>query len=82
MGLKGDRQQNATYYYRIHRRLIKPPYPILLFCANCGHGLIEVNSDQVEIANSFGLPSNELKVADVWHRIKHSCGASITIYWV
>ncbi len=79
--LEGRRQQKADYYYRIHRGQIKPPYPVLLFCANCGHGLIQVNSEKVEISNSFGLPAKELGAQDVWQRIKHSCGASIVIYW-
>lgn len=79
--LEGRRQQKADYYYRVHRAQVKPPYPVLLFCVNCGHGLIQVNSDTVEISNSFGLPPTLLKAEDVWQRIKHSCGASIVIYW-
>lgn len=80
--LEGNRQQNATYYIRLHRRMIKPPYPILIFCPNCGHGLIEVNADIIEISNSFGLPPTELVVTDIWHRLTHSCKAKLVIYWI
>ncbi len=74
-------QYSARWFLKIHRRLIKPPYPVLIRCPGCGHGFIEVNADVIEISNDFGLPAKELKAVDVWQRIKHSCGALVVVYW-
>jgi hypothetical protein len=74
-------QKDAKWFLKIHRRLIKPPYPVKIPCPGCSHWLIEVNSDIVEISNDFGLPPRELKAVDVWMRIRHSCGTMVTLYW-
>jgi len=74
-------QKNAKWFMKIHRRLINPPYPVRIACPACTHWLIEVNADLIEIDNGFGLPPSELKAIDVWMRIKHTCGAKITLYW-
>lgn len=77
----GKRQQRANWYVRLHRGTMKPPYPILIFCPNCGHGLIQVNAETIEISNGYGLPSTEIEARDVWQRIIHSCKAAIVLYW-
>lgn len=75
-------QQNAKWFIKLHRRLIKPPYPVLISCPACGHKLIEVNSDLVEMSNDFGLAPRELTAKDTWTRIRHGCGSYIVIYYI
>lgn len=74
-------QAGAKWSMIIHRRLIKPPYPVQLKCPGCGRTFVEVNSDVVMISNDFGLPPKELKAIDVWSRIRHNCGTTIVLYW-
>lgn len=74
-------QKGATWFIKLHRRLIKPPYPVDIRCPSCGYWMMKVNSDIIEISNDFGLPPKELKAVDVWMRIKHQCGATINLYW-
>lgn len=76
-----NRPNQADWYIKLHRRLIKPPYPVLIFCPNCGHGLIEVNADVLEISNDIGLPPTELQASDAWNRLRHSCKAKIVLYY-
>lgn len=79
--MRGNRN-NVKWFFKIHRRLIKPPYPVLLFCPNCGNPFIEINHDIVEISNDFGLPYTQLTAKNTWIRQKHErCGAKITLYW-
>lgn len=74
-------ERNAHYFFILHRRVIRPPFPVLIRCPNCGHGLCKVNSDLVEISNSYGLSPAYVKAADAWQQIQHSCGATITMLW-
>lgn len=74
-------QKGARYFIKVHRRLIKPPYPVKIFCPACGHSLIKVNSDLIEISNSFGLKEEELTATDCWSEQKHTCGAKVALYW-
>lgn len=79
--LRGNRN-NVKWFIKLHRRLIKPPYPTMLHCPNCGGPLIEVNSDMVEVSNDPGMPKQQLTAKDAWSRIKHyKCGAMIVLYW-
>ena len=82
MRLDGYRQKNAEFYYRIHRSQLKPPYPVLIFCAGCGHGLMQINTNSVEVSNDIGLRFNDLLASDVWFRQRHTCGCWLTFYWV
>jgi hypothetical protein len=75
------RRTTSDWIFKIHRRMIKPPYPVLIFCPGCGHGLIEVNANYVEVDNSFGLSPKQLRAEDIWSRLKHSCGSTIVLYW-
>lgn len=74
-------QNNARYFMKIHRRLIKPPYPVKIACPACGRWFIEVNADTIEVTNDHGLPYREVKADDVWQKIKHNCGTTIVLYW-
>lgn len=74
-------QKQARYFIKLHRRIIKPPYPVVIFCPACGRRLIRVNADLIEITNNFGIQESELKAQDAWSEQKHSCGAKITMYW-
>lgn len=79
--LRGNRT-NVRWFIKIHRRLIRPPYPTMIHCPNCGGKLIEVNSDMIEVDNDFGIAPQELTAKDTWSRLKHGrCGAKITLYW-
>lgn len=78
--LRGNRN-NVKWFYRIHRRLIKPPYPVKLPCPNCGRYFIEVSADMIEIDNYEGAGYLDITAKDIWARIKHTCGAKITLYW-
>lgn len=77
----GRRQKDITLYYRIYKNMLKGPLETLLFCAACGHGLISVNSDTVEVSNDFGLPPKYLEPGDAWMKLKHTCGAMVVLYW-
>jgi hypothetical protein len=74
-------QKNTRWFIKLHRRLIKPPYPIKVHCPACGHPFMKVNSDLIEISNNFGLSEMDLKAVDAWSQHKHTCGAKITLYW-
>lgn len=76
-----NRQKNARWILKVHRRLIKPPYPTMIACPNCGHNLIIVNSDLIEIENSFGLSELDLTAHDAWSQQRHTCGAKIALFW-
>lgn len=79
--LRGNRN-NVKWFVKIHRRLIKPPYPTMIHCPNCGGKLIEVSSDMIEVDNYEGVKYIDINAKDVWQRIKHkACGAKITLYW-
>ena len=78
---RGVQQKRARYFIKIHRRLVKPPYPCMIFCPACGHPYIRINADLVEIVNNAGLREVELTANDMWSEQKHSCGAKITLYW-
>jgi hypothetical protein len=75
-------QRDAFYSIKLHQRLIKPPYPVMISCPACGHKFMEVNSDIIEISNDFGLPWNEIRAFYHWQRIKHSCGSFINVLWI
>jgi hypothetical protein len=74
-------QKRARYFIKLHRRLMKPPYPVKIMCPACGHPFIRVNSDLIEIVNNAGLLESELTAQDAWSEQKHGCGAKITLYW-
>ncbi len=74
-------QTNARWFIKVHRRMIKPPYPVLMSCPACGHKLVEINADVFELSNDFGLPPRELTAKDIWMRLRHSCGAFIVFYY-
>lgn len=76
-----QQQKKAKWFIKIHRRLIKPPYPVLIHCPACGRPYIRINADMFEIDNSVGLKEVELSAGDMWTEQKHSCGAKITLYW-
>lgn len=79
--LKNNRN-NMKWFMRIHRRLIRPPYPTKIYCPNCGRPFIKVSSDMVEVTNDLGLSFSDLTARDVWAQVKHqSCGAIITLFW-
>lgn len=71
----------GRWFIKIHRRLLKPPYPVIIYCPACGKSLIRVNADLIEIANNFGLKEEELTAQDAWSEQKHTCGAKIALYW-
>jgi hypothetical protein len=74
--------QKTFWSLKIHQRLIKPPYPVYIACPACGHKLISVNADMIEISNDFGLPWSEIKSFYKWQQIKHSCGSKINMIWM
>lgn len=74
-------ESKARWFIKLHRRMIKPPYPVNINCPACGRWLVRVNSDLIELNNDFGLQPRELKASDRWTQTKHSCGAKITLYW-
>lgn len=75
-------QKGVRFSIFLHKRLIKPHHPILLRCMNCGRPICEVNSDTIEISNSFGISQESLRASDNWIRLKcHSCAAHISILW-
>lgn len=74
-------QKSARWFMTVHRRLIRPPYPVRIYCPACGHPFCEINAELMEISNHFGLPPEELKAPDAWSQHKHTCGAKITLYW-
>lgn len=74
-------QKRARYFIRLHRRLMKPPFPVTVMCPACGHPFTRVNSDLIEISNNFGIQESELGAMDAWSQHKHTCGAKITLYW-
>lgn len=75
-------QRGTRLVYFIHKRLVKPKFPVLLHCASCGRPIFEVNSDTIEIHNTFGMSQESLKASDNWIRHKcHSCSAHISILW-
>lgn len=78
---KAKRAGKGRWFIKLHRRLIKPPYPTMIFCPACGRPLIRVNSDLIEIVNNFGMQESEIHAQDAWSEQKHSCGAKITLYW-
>lgn len=76
------KHHNKTrWIYKLHRHLMKPPYPVMLPCPNCMRPLIEVNATTVELENGFGFGTKELIAKDAWSLIKHNCGTKVTIYW-
>lgn len=76
------RNGDARFVFFLHKRLVKPRRPLLLHCAGCGRPFLEVNSDMIEISNSFGIDQQSLKASDSWIRHKcRSCGAHISILW-
>jgi hypothetical protein len=81
MSLRINRPDSADWYIKLHRQQLKPPFPIMVFCPNCGHGLIEVNALGIEISNDIGLPPTQLTPSDAWTRYKHKCKAFIVIYY-
>lgn len=78
--LRGNRN-NVKWFVKIHRRLIHPPYPTMIHCPNCGRPFIEVSSDLIEVDNYEGARYIDIAAKDIWCRIKHGCGAKITLYW-
>lgn len=76
-----NRQKGARYMVKVHRRLLKPPYPTFLPCPNCGHPWIIVNSNLIEIENSFGMSELDTIARDAWSQQKHTCGAKIVLWW-
>lgn len=79
--LRGNRT-NVRWFIVLHRRLIKPPHPTMVYCPNCGRPFLEVNSDMVEVSNVQGPATQQLIAKDAWIRIKHyACKALIVLYW-
>ena len=76
-----NRPSQADWYLKLHRQQLKPPFPVLIFCPNCGHSLIEVNANGLELSNDIGLPATQLQASDAWMRIRHSCKAKIVLYY-
>lgn len=74
-------QKNARYFFKFHRRLIKPPYPVKIHCPGCGRPFVRVNTDLIEVENSFGMQERELKAVDTWTEYRHTCGTKIVTYW-
>lgn len=75
--------QGLRFVFFLHKRLVKPNFPVLLHCPGCGRPLYEVNSDTIELSNSFGLSQSTLKASDNWIRHRcHSCKAEINLLWV
>ena len=79
---KGVIPKEQRFAFILHRRLVKPHFPVLLHCPACGRALFEVNSDTIELSNSFGVDSKSIVASDNWSRHRcHSCKASISILW-
>lgn len=75
-------QTGLRFSFFLHKRLVKPNFPVLIRCPGCGRPVCEINSDTIEMSNSFGLSQQSLKASDNWIRIKcHSCAAHISILW-
>lgn len=73
---------DVRFVFFLHKRLIKPKELVKLHCPACGRQFIKVNSDTIEVHNSFGLPDDEIKTSDSWQRVRcHSCKAQISILW-
>lgn len=69
------------WFVKVHASQMHPPYPALVYCPNCGHGLIEVNATAFEVSNDIGMESSTLTGSDPWFRLRHSCRAKIVLYW-
>lgn len=76
-----NRQKDTRWIMKLHRHLVKPPYPVLVGCPNCMHPLVEVNATTIEIENTIGFGGKDVLAKDAWLRIRHTCGAKITLYW-
>lgn len=77
-----NNRNNMVWFIKIHRRLIRPPFPTMIHCPNCGGPLIEVNADMAEVSNDPGIPFSEVVAKDPWVRLRHyKCKAKITLYW-
>lgn len=75
-------QKGLRFAFFLHKRLVKPGYPVLLHCPGCGRPFGEYNSDTIEINNGFGMSQISIKASDSWERHKcHSCGAKLSILW-
>jgi hypothetical protein len=77
----GNRQKGGKFFYKIHKSQVKPPYPVILFCAGCGHSLFKVNSDTIEVANDRGFDYKDVLTEDIWIQLRHRCGNFLTFYW-
>lgn len=81
--IRGNLPKGLRFSFFLHKRLIKPETPVLLHCSGCGRPICEVNSDTIEISNSFGVSQQSIKASDNWIRLKcHGCKAHISILWV
>lgn len=75
-------QERALYSIILHRRLLKPPLPIRIYCPGCGLVFLRrVNADRIEVHNSPVMQVVELTARDAWCELQHGCGTLIQLYW-
>lgn len=83
MKRKPNAYNQIDWIVKVHADQLRPPWPVLIMCPNCGHGLIEANATGFEVSNDIGVePSSLLDSNDPWFRLRHSCRAKIVLYYM
>jgi hypothetical protein len=78
---RANAYQQLEWIVKVHSSQLIPPYPVIIFCPNCGHGMIEANGTSFELSNDLGMSPSSLVGSDPWYRLRHSCKAKIVLYY-